>query len=84
MTQQLISAQALLDILNAELVKSGLEKADCEFHSVSWHEADPVGGYNWGYRVECHGMPYDVCKAQVESVVRDAMEKYNIRDKINY
>ena len=77
MTQDVISKESLLYLLNAQLRIAGIDKADCEFTSVFWHEPN-AGGCNWNAHLNPRYIPSEVVTHKAHAVSQHLSETYNI------
>lgn len=77
MTQDVISEESLLFLLNAALQDAGIDTTDCEFASISWHETN-ASGCNWTGHLDPDAKPIEVVKYKVQVISQQLSEKYNI------
>lgn len=80
MTQNVISEESLLYLLNAELRDAGIDKADCEFASISWQESN-AAGCNWNAHLNPQDIAIEVVKYKAHVISQQLSEKYNIPGK---
>lgn len=77
MPREIVSAEKLLEIINAELAKHDVCDG-CRITNVQAHEQDEEG-CNWSSsNLQCSGVPAEVCLPVAHHVVRTMRGKYNL------
>ena len=75
MARKRVTAEQLLELVNAELRKHE-ECTDCRFTHVQHHEIDDEG-CNWSLpNLHCSGTPASVCVETAQSLTREFRSSY--------